>query len=441
MSAAESEGAGTSSAEAERALWAVAAAFFVVGLVLSAWFTQIPQFKARLGLGDGILGLALFCPAAGALISMQAAGRLARRFGSAPLLRIASAAIGVTMLLVGAAPGFAWFAIGLVVFGLADGMCDVSMNAQAVAVEAALGRPILQRMHAAFSLGTLLGAISGALATWAKITPLGYLTGVAAGAVLIVLITSPRLLPAATDRAPSRPQSFSPPAPPAPPTPPASPEPPEPTRRGEPARKRGVGWSPFVVALGLLGAGCLLAEGAAQSWAAVFLRDQRHAAPALAAAAYLVFTAVQFGGRLAGDRLHLRLGPVRLVQAGAAVAAAGLLLELLPSVPAVAICGVGVYSLGLCVLVPIIFGAVGHGSAERHDAASVTEAVAKFTTVSYLGYLLGPALIGALAQAVGLTWALTSVFLVLAAVFGWARLVASARPGQSARPSEEVAAA
>jgi hypothetical protein len=366
---------------------------------------------------------------------MRPAAPLARRFGSAPLLRIASAAIGVTMLLVGAAPRFAWFAIGLVVFGLADGMCDVSMNAQAVAVEAALGRPILQRMHAAFSLGTLLGAISGALATWAKITPLGYLTGVAAGAVLIVLITSPRLLPAAADQAPSRP------APP-PAASPAQPDPPAQSwlgRRGERAKKRGVGWSPFVIALGLLGAGCLLAEGAAQSWAAVFLRDQRHAAPALATAAYLVFTAVQFGGRLAGDRLHLRLGPVRLVQAGAAVAAAGLLLELLPSTPAVAICGVGVYSLGLCVLVPIIFGAVGHGSAERHDAASVTEAVAKFTTVSYLGYLLGPALIGALAQVVGLTWALTSVFGVLAAVIGWARLVASARPGQTARPSEEVA--
>ncbi len=427
MSAAETNEAGTGSAEAERALLAVAAAFFVVGLVLSAWFTQIPQFKARLGLGDGILGLALFCPAAGALISMQAAGRLARRYGSAPLLRIASAALGVTMLLVGAAPGFAWFAIGLVVFGLADGMCDVSMNAQAVAVEAALGRPILQRMHAAFSLGTLLGAISGALATWAKITPLGYLTGVAAGAVLIVLITSPRLLPAAADRALSAPSG--------------PPSPSEPGRRDNRAKNRSVGWSPFVIALGLLGAGCLLAEGAAQSWAAVFLRDQRHAAPALAAAAYLVFTAVQFGGRLAGDRLHLRLGPVRLVQAGAAVAAAGLLLELLPSVPAVAICGVGVYSLGLCVLVPIIFGAVGHGSAERHDAASVTEAVAKFTTVSYLGYLLGPALIGALAQAVGLTWALTSVFVVLAAVMGCARLVASARPGQVARSSEEMTAA
>jgi MFS family permease len=393
---------------ARRAQVAVAAAFFVVGLVLSAWFTQIPQFKARLGLGDGTLGIALLCPAAGALISMQAAGRLARRFGSAPLLRVATPAIGVTMVLVGAAPGFAAFAVGLVIFGLADGMCDVSMNAHAVAVEAALGRPILQRMHAAFSLGALLGAISGALAAWAKVTPLGYLAGVAAAAVLIALAAAPRLLPAEADRAPAAPR---------------------PQQPGQRARNRSVGWSPFVIALGLLGAGCLLAEGAAQSWAAVFLRDQRHATPTLAAAAYLVFTVVQLGGRLTGDRLHQYLGPVRLVQAGAVVAAAGLCLELLPSAPAVSICGVGVYSLGLSVLVPIIFGAVGHGSAQRHDSASVTDAVAKFTTVSYVGYLFGPAAIGWLAQGVGLTWALSSVFVVLAVIIACSGLAASARPG------------
>jgi MFS family permease len=393
-------------ATAQRAVWAVAAAFFVVGLVLSAWFTEIPEFKARLGLSDGLLGVALLCPAGGALISMQAAGRLARRYGSGPLLKVASVVLGLTMVAVGAAHGFAAFAVGLVVFGLADGMCDVSMNAHAVAVEATLGRPILQRMHAAFSLGTLLGALGGALATWVGLTPLGYLAGVAAAAVIIALVGSTRLLPATADRA----------------------EPSRPGQPGQRARRRGLGWSPFVIGLGLLGAGCLLAEGAAQSWAAVFLRDQRHASPTLAAAAYLVFTAVQVVGRMPGDRLHQLLGPVRLAQVGAVVAAAGLCLELLPPAPAAAICGVGVYSLGLSVLVPIIFGAVGHGSAERHDSASVTEAVAKFTTVSYLGYLLGPAAIGWLAQGIGLTWALTSVFVVLAAVIACSRLVASARP-------------
>ncbi len=251
------------------------------------------------------------------------------------------------------------------------------------------------------------------------LTPLGYLAGVAAAAVGIAAFGSTRLLPADADRAPTV----------------------APRDPGQRATRRGIGWSPFVIGLGLLGAGCLLAEGAAQSWAAVFLRDQRHASATLAASAYLVFTAVQVVGRLPGDRLHQYLGPVRLVQAGALIAGAGLCLELLPASSAAAICGVGIYSLGLSVLVPIIFSAVGHGSAERHDSASVTEAVAKFTTISYLGYLLGPASIGWLAQGVGLTWALASVFIVLAAVLVCSRLAASARPGHDDTADGESALA
>ncbi len=86
-----------SRAHAERVSWSVAAVFFVVGLALSAWFTQIPQFKAALSLNDAQLGAALLCPVAGALASMQVAGRIARRYSSAALVRAAPlgpAAIG-----------------------------------------------------------------------------------------------------------------------------------------------------------------------------------------------------------------------------------------------------------------------------------------------------------------------------------------------------------
>jgi MFS family permease len=186
-----------------------------------------------------------------------------------------------------------------------------------------------------------------------------------------------------------------------------------------------------VLVLGLLGAGCLLAEGAAQSWGAVFLRDQRHAAPAIASAAYLVFTAMQLGGRLAGDRLHGRLGSAQLVRAGAVTGAAGLVLELVPTRLPVAIAGIAIYGLGLSVLVPVVFGAVGHGSATARGSASVTDAVARFTTLSYLGYLLGPASIGWLAEGLGLTWALAAVCVVLAAVFGFASWTTGALPGQA----------
>jgi predicted MFS family arabinose efflux permease len=393
-----------------QARWAVAAVFFLVGLLLSAWFTQIPQFKSALALSDGALGVALLSPAAGALVSMQVAGRLARRFGSGPLLRVACLAIAATMPWLGSARSFAAFCAALVTFGLADGMLDVGMNAQAVVVERALGRPVLQSMHAAFSFGTIVGAISGGAAIYARATPLAYLTGTAAFALVVALTAGARLLPAQTDREGQGRE--------------------EAHQRGD-AHRAWSGWSGFVVVLGLLGAGCLLAEAAAESWSAVFLRQQRHAEAAVATAGYLVFTVVQLGGRMIGDRLHRRCGPVALVRRGAAVAAAGLCLWLAAPDPAWAIAGIGVYSFGLAGLVPIVFGAVGHRSAAEHGASSVSTAVARFTTLSYLGYLLGPAAIGWLAQGIGLTWALSSVLLILAAVTGFARWTSSALPGQA----------
>jgi hypothetical protein len=174
----------------------------------------------------------------------------------------------------------------------------------------------------------------------------------------------------------------------------------------------------------------------------VFLRQQRHAAPALASAGYFVFAGMQLSGRLSGDKLHLKLGSVRLVRTGAAVAAAGLVVLLLPVPVAVSIAGMAVYSLGLSVLVPIVFGAVGHGSAAEHGSASVTGAVAKFTTLSYTGSLLGPPCIGWLAQGVGLTWSLATILLVLAAVGGYAGWTSRALPpsGTKQAPASPLAA-
>lgn len=393
--------------EAGQARWAVTSFFFVVGLLLSAWFTQIPQFKSGLGLSNGELGVCLLFPAAGALAAMQAAGRLARQFGSSPVLRAAGLALAAAMPLLGWSPDAFAFGVALTVFGLADGMADVSMNAQAVAVERELARPVLQSMHAAFSLGTIAGAGSGAAAIYLGLSPLRYLSAMAVVAFSVSLFSGGRLLPAGVDREDRA----------------------GPGDAADPARAGRLPWTGYVVILGLLGAGCLLAEGSAESWSAVFLRDQRHAAPALATGGYLLFTVVQLGGRMLGDRLHARWGPVALVRGGAAVAAGGLCLELAGPGAGWSIAGIAVFSLGLAGLVPIIFGAVGHRSAAEQGAASVTAAVARFTTISYLGYLLGPASIGWLAQAIGLTWALAAVLIVLAAVIAFARLTSSALPG------------
>ena len=145
---------------AVRARWAMTAVYFTVGLLLSAWFTQIPQLKSGLRLSDGQLGFALLCPAIGALVSMQLSGRLARRFGSRPVVRVGCAVVAATMPLIGDAGGLVSLVIALLVFGLADGLLDIGMNSHAVAVERAMKRVVLQSLHAAFSVGTICGALS-----------------------------------------------------------------------------------------------------------------------------------------------------------------------------------------------------------------------------------------------------------------------------------------
>jgi predicted MFS family arabinose efflux permease len=405
-------------AAVRRARQGITVVFFVVGLQISAWFTQIPQIKSGLRLSDGALGLALLCPAAGALLTMQVSGRLARRRGSAPVVRLSGAVMAATLPLIGLARSPGALAAALFIVGLADGLLDVSMNAHAIAVESAAGRPILQSMHASFSLGTILGAAAGWAAIAAGASPLTFLSIVAVASLASSLTGTARLLPARADQAPAA-------------------ESPGGGQRAKP------GWSLFVVVLGLLGAGCLFAGGAAENWTAVFLRSLRHLTPATATAGYLGFTVATLAGRLAGDRLHRRLGPVTLVRAASVVAGLGLAAALFLPGEAVAISGFAVYGLGLSVLVPVIYGAVGHGSAGQFGAAEVAVSVTRFTTISYTGFLAGPAVIGWLAQSLGLALALGSALLVLVATFALAGFTRTALPGGSgpAREGEPAHAA
>jgi predicted MFS family arabinose efflux permease len=312
--------------------------------------------------------------------------------------------MAVTIPLIGLAHSISTLVAALLVIGLADGLLDVSMNAQAVAVESAVGRPVLQSMHAAFSLGTILGAAGGAVAIWAGASPLTFLTAIAVASALTSLAGTARLLPADVDRSPAERKA---------------------SQAGRP------GWGLFIIVLGLLGAGCLYAGGAAENWTAVFLHTQRHLTEAAATCGYLGFTISQFGGRLVGDRLHQRLGPVLFVRSASAVAGAGLLIALATPGIALPIAGFFVYGLGLSVLVPVIAGAVGHGAGDRYGPDMVALNVTRYTTISYTGFLIGPAVIGWLAQSLGLTTALGTGLLVLAATFALAGYTRTALPGKT----------
>lgn len=372
---------------------AVAAVFAANGVLIAGLVVRVPSLRLDAGLSEGEVGLTTAAFGVSALLTMQVAGRLAARFGSGAMIRAALLGLPVAMIGVGLGRSLPVLLGALAVAGAVHGCLDVAMNAHAVAVERLGGTPVLNRCHAAWSIGGVAGSLlGGAAAATGTGRPLHYL------AVALVLVPAGwllgrRLLPATADRRPPR----------------ATPAP------------RGTGWSRRLLGLGAMGAAVLACDGAAATWSGVLLHDRLDASLGLAALGYIAFTGAQTAGRLLGDRALLRFTPVQLVRAGALLAAAGLLLVVLAPGPALAIAGFALVGLGLATPLPVIFGTVGHGGADGPGAAVQ---VARLTTMTYAGILLAPPLVGWSAQFAGLAptlAALVPLLLLVAAGAGLTR--------------------
>ncbi|MBX6768975.1 MAG: MFS transporter, partial [Actinomadura rubrobrunea] len=151
----------TAAGTLRRARLAVTVAFVAHGLVGSAWVARIPQVKEHLGLSEGALGVALLGAPAGVVVAVRFAGAVVARWGSRATTMAAGAAAALALVPMGLAGNLAALVAALVLFGASLGLMDVAMNAQGVAVERGLGRPIMSGLHGAYSVGTLVAALVG----------------------------------------------------------------------------------------------------------------------------------------------------------------------------------------------------------------------------------------------------------------------------------------
>lgn len=380
-----------------RARLALYVVFASTGALMGSWVPRIPEVKTALGLSPGMLGVVLLAPAVGALLAMPFAGGLASRYGSAPATRAAAAAFFPLAAAIGLADDAATLFAALLGWGAAGGVLDVVMNAQAVTVERAAGRSLMSGCHATFSLGALLGTGAGAAAAEQGLPVGGQLAGLGAALLAAVLVTSVAMVP---DRVPAA--------------------------AGRPAllvRPRG----PQVL-LAAAAFAVLLCEGATADWSAVYLRESLGAGPAGAAAAFAAFSATMTAGRLLGDAVLNRI-PRRLVVRWFATAAAlglgaGLALASAASgrvAVAAAVGGFAVLGAGISVTFPALLAEAGATSARP------AEAIGAVSTGGYLGFLVGPPVVGGVAELAGLPAALWLVPLLAASA---AVLTASPTGGQ-----------
>jgi MFS family permease len=378
-----------------RARNAVAVVFAFNGFAFASWVSRIPESRDALGLTPGALGLLLLGLSAGAVLALPTAGMWIHRFGAARVVAAGAVLAAVGLLVVGVGAGVAasfWLtALGLLTLGFGSGTWDVSMNVEGATVEHRSPRVLMPRFHAAFSLGTVAGAVIGAAAAGVGV-PVVWHLGLACilvGAVPVPAVRS--FLPAQT-------------------------------RDGHrDARGAFRVWrEPRTLAIGVMVLAMALTEGVANDWLAVALVDGYDAPPWLGAGGFALFVAAMTTGRLLGGGLLDRCGRVRVLWASMAVAGAGVLVVVLGQVLPVAAVGIVLWGLGTSLGFPVGM------SAAADDPAHAPARVSVVSTVGYTAFLAGPPVVGFLGDRVGVLHALLLVTVLLVPS---AAVVPAARPG------------
>jgi predicted MFS family arabinose efflux permease len=361
--------------------------FLICGTAVSSWAPLVPFAKSNLAVDDAALGLILLALGGGSMVAMPLAGVAIHYWGSRPVIvtTVALACLALPLLAVHVTP--AMLAGTLFVFGAALGAMDVAMNAQAIAVQHAAARPIMSGFHSFFSVGGLLGAVVMTLLLRAGLPLMAAAGGIAIALLALGLSQHASFLPDRGAAAVSTTFRIAP--------------------------------SPLVLLLGALCFIAFLAEGAVLDWGAVFLRELRQVDISIAGIGYAVFSVTMIAGRLTGDRLTHRLGPARILRLGGLLCSAGFLSVAFVPHTAAALAGFAAIGLGASNIVPVLFSATG-----RVPGVPPGIALATVTTIAYAGLLVGPALIGFLADFTSLP----AAFVVVAAMLGWIGLMAHAIP-------------
>lgn len=371
----------STSFDTRRATWSERGSTFTIflalGISIGAWAAALPGLKFTLDLSDRDLSLALLAVSVGSVVATLAAGALAPRIGTGRSTTGASLALALAMAL----PAFAgslWTLVALsLVFGLANGFLDVSMNGHASEVERRWGNAIMSSFHGAFSLGGLTGAVLGGAIAGAGFGPVDQLI-LPATLVAVLAIGAAVRLGAGS--------------------------------RSKP-HETGLAW-PVRAAWGLCAIAlfCLMVEGAMADWSAVYLATVVKVSQGAAASGYAAFSIAMTIGRLTGDHIVRRLGARPVVIGGGAIAALGLAASVaFPAfVPATA--GFALVGLGLSNIAPTVFSAAGRFG--RTPAAGMAMVV----SVGYIGFISGPPLIGAIAALTDLRFAIGFLVAVAAGV-------------------------
>ncbi|GAB4120555.1 MAG: MFS transporter [Thermoflexibacter sp.] len=366
---------------------AVSAMFFINGIIFASWASRIPLIQATLQINHAELGGVLLALPLGSLVTLPIAGWLTTRFKSRSLVIFSVLLLCFILSLIPLAPTPLILGIILFFFGFASDLLNISMNTQAVALELVYRKPIMSSFHALFSLGGMFGAGIGGIMEQFQVSLLHHFAGVSIFFAVLAIYFDKDLLK--KDIA---------------------------TQEGQPLFVKP---DATLLGLGIIAFCVMIGEGAMADWSAVYLKEFLTNPSGLSTAGYTAFSLAMATGRFGGDWLTARFGTIKLLKINGFLAFVGMMVALLIPYPFFIIVGFTLIGLGLSTGVPLVYSLAG-----RSKTMPAGVALAAVTTVGATGFLVGPPIIGFLAELITLRVALgliAMLSLTIVVVAGWAR--------------------
>lgn len=355
---------------------AVSLFYFCQGLAFASWASRIPDIKTALHLSDGQLGSLLFALPLGQLATMALSGTLVTKFGSKKVLIVAATLYVIALTNLGLASKAWHLGAALFLFGVIGNMCNIAVNTQGVAAENLFDKPIMSSFHGAWSIAGFTGALIGLLMINLHIPPYLHFWIITGLVWISILVNNKYLVAGVGPAGTAKKKLFSKP-------------------------------EGALMQLGVIGFCSMATEGAMFDWSGVYFKDIVQAPRALVPLGYASFMVMMASGRFIGDKLIARMGRKTVLQVSGVLISSGMFLAVLFPYIVAAVIAFMLVGLGVATVVPTVYSVAG-----RSAKVAPGIALAMVSSVSYLGFLMGPPLIGYIAELASLrySYAVIGVF-------------------------------
>ena len=345
---------------------ALGALFFFMGICFASWAARIPDIQSKFQLSEGQLGTLLLCLPIGSMVGLPIAGWSVHHYGSRIVILICSFAYALTLPLIGLAPNLWVIVPVLMIFGMLGNIMNISLNTQALGLENQLGKSILASFHGVWSMAGFTGAGLGAGMIFLSFSPAAHYVVVALLSILMILLSQKFVI---NDKQAAGEEG------------------------GLVLRKP----DSLLLRVGLISFLGMMAEGCMFDWSGVYFKKIVEAEPELVSLGYVCFMGAMAFGRFVTDKAINRYGKIPVLQISGILIFLGLLLAVLfPSLYTAAL-GFLLVGFGVAYIVPVSYGIAG-----RSKLYSPSVALAMVSTLSFFGFLVGPPLIGFIAEAFNL---------------------------------------